>query len=354
MLSKRTFKSFQIKPFASRRRFIGNARQIGRLAGVLGTRYRFSGKPLVHRPRADTAKAGNLHHTASSVDCFFQGAHFAYPNSEPKVHIMSELKVQASPCDSERMVQINDIRKRFAVRLKNAASKNGIPEWGLGARLAAITGKTAKAASKWLNGESMPSRDSMLLISKALDVPIEWLAHGEGPPPFLKELSAPYMLETPEMPNTARPASNIIYTPEPQRIARSYPLISWVAAGSWAEAPDLYVPGDGFEFLESQENAGLHGYWLEVNGDSMVAPDGPCFYPGYRILVQPEGFDVISNKLYIAKLMDTGETTFKQYVRDAGIEYLKPFNPAFKTIVIDDNIRLIGRVIDAKPPRNLF
>lgn len=354
MLSKRPLKSFKIKTFALRRRLLGNARKVVGLAGVLGTRYRFSGKPLVHRTRADTAESGYLHHTASSVDCIFQGAHFAYLNSEPEVHIMSELKVHARPCDSERMVQMNDIRKRFAVRLKNAAAKKGIPEWGLGARLAAITGKTAKAASKWLNAESMPSRDSMMLISKELEVPIEWLAHGEGPPPFLKELSGPYMVETPTFPHKERRESNIIYTPEPQRITRSYPLISWVAAGSWAESPDLYVPGDGSEFLESQENAGIHGYWLEVNGDSMVAPEGPCFYPGYRILVQPEGFDVISSKLYIAKLMDTGETTFKQYVRDAGIEYLKPFNPAFRTIEINDNIRLIGRVIDAKPPRSLF
>lgn len=252
------------------------------------------------------------------------------------------------------MVQINDIRNAFITRLKNAAARKGYSEWGLGARLAAITGKSPKAASKWLNGESMPSRQAMQLIAADLEVPVEWLAHGEGTFPSLRELTAPYVLPPLKIEQSKGTQSNIVYTPEPQRIARSYPLISWVAAGSWAEAPDFYVPGDGFEFLESQENAGLHGYWLEVNGDSMVAPDGPCFYPGYRILVQPEGFDVISNKLYIAKLMDTGETTFKQYVRDAGIEYLKPFNPAFKTIVIDDNIRLIGRVIDAKPPRNLF
>ncbi len=267
---------------------------------------------------------------------------------------MSELKVHASPCDSERMVQINEMRNGFIIRLKNAAAARGYSEWGLGARLASVTGKTAKAASKWLNGESMPSRESMVEIANWLDIPIEWLAHGEGLPPFMRDISPPYVLTT-STPRTGDvQETNVAYTPEPQRIARSYPMISWVAAGSWAEAPDLYAPGEGSEFLESQENAGLHGYWLEVNGTSMVPPDGPGFHPGFRILVQPEGFDVISGKLYIAKLMETGETTFKQYVRDAGIEYLKPLNPAFKTIIIDDNIRLIGRVIDAKPPRSLF
>lgn len=250
------------------------------------------------------------------------------------------------------MVQIQDIRNAFVIRLKNAAANAGIPEWGLGARLASITGKTAKAASKWLNGESMPARDSMQQIADALGVPVEWLAHGKGFPAL--SVQPPMTLKTYAHRTGVTEKPNVSYTPEPHRITRSYPLISWVAAGSWAEAPDLYTPGDGSEFLESQENAGPHGYWLEVNGTSMVAPEGPSFHPGFRILVRPEGFDVISGKLYIAKLMDTGETTFKQYIRDAGIEYLKPFNPTFKTIVIDDNIRLIGRVIDAKPPRSMF
>lgn len=265
---------------------------------------------------------------------------------------MSELKVHASPCDSERMVHIQEIRNAFVLRLKNAASEAGIPEWGLGARLASITGKTAKAASKWLNGESMPARESMQQIADALEISVEWLAHGEGFPAL--NAKGPVTLKKYAERTDVAEQQNVRYTPEPHRITRSYPLISWVAAGSWAEAPDLYTPGDGSEFLESQENAGPHGYWLEVNGTSMVAPEGPSFHPGFRILVRPEGFDFISGKLYIAKLMDTGETTFKQYVRDAGIEYLKPFNPAFKTIVIDDNIRLIGRVIDAKPPRSMF
>ena len=69
---------------------------------------------------------------------------------------------------------------------------------------------------------------------------------------------------------------------------------------------------------------------------------------GMRILVQPEGFDLVSGKFYIAKLLDTGETTFKQYVRDAGLEFLQPLNNQFPTLQITDNVRIIGRVVDAK------
>lgn len=248
------------------------------------------------------------------------------------------------------MVHTSQLRDAFVIRLKQAAAGAEIPDWGLGARLAMITGKTAKAASKWLNGESMPSRASMRQIADALHVRVEWLQHGDGMP----FPTAPYQPRPTKSDAPNGEDANVYPTIEPTRRTRTYPLISWIAAGSWAESCDLYMPGDGEDFIESLENAGDHGYWLEVDGDSMIPLAGFAFNPGMRILVQPEGFDVISGKLYIAKLLLTGETTFKQYVRDGGTEYLRPLNPDYKTIVMDENIKLIGRVIDARPPRSLF
>ncbi|MEE4465707.1 helix-turn-helix domain-containing protein, partial [Azotobacter chroococcum] len=49
-----------------------------------------------------------------------------------------------------------------------------------GARLAEITKKTPKAASKWLNGEAMPGRANMLAIAEKLHVRAQWLQYGEG------------------------------------------------------------------------------------------------------------------------------------------------------------------------------
>ena len=149
--------------------------------------------------------------------------------------------------------------------------------------------------------------------------------------------------------------ANVAETRQPYRSAKEYPLISWVAAGAWAESCDNFHPGEAEEWLESNAGAGSHGYWLEVRGLSMVAPnEAVSFPPKMRILVNPDGFDLTSGKYYIAKLMDTGETTFKQYIRDAGIEYLQPLNPSFKTIEITSNVRIIGRVVDAKLPKALF
>jgi phage repressor protein C with HTH and peptisase S24 domain len=96
---------------------------------------------------------------------------------------MSELKVHARACDIEPMVQIEDIRAAFASRLKKSVAAKGIDQWGAGARLAEIAKVTPKAASKWLNGESIPGPAKMQAIASFLGVRIEWLQHasGEGP-----------------------------------------------------------------------------------------------------------------------------------------------------------------------------
>lgn len=143
--------------------------------------------------------------------------------------------------------------------------------------------------------------------------------------------------------------SNVAETAQPWRHARKYPLISWIAAGSKAESPDNFTAGSAEEHLESTENAGECGYWLDVRGQSMTSQTNPSFPEGTKILIKPEGFDLVSGKFYIARHRD-GEKTFKQYVYDAGYEYLLPLNPAFKPLEIDGDWEIIGRVIDAKIP----
>lgn len=264
---------------------------------------------------------------------------------------MTELKVHASPCDSELMVQPEEMRSAFVMRLKSAAADAGVPAWGLGARLSTITGKTPRAASKWLNGEAMPGRPAMQAIAAAFNVRVEWLQFGEGfpGPAHGIGMSPSRYLEDDSGPGEH---ANVKQALQPHREAREYPVISWVAAGSWCEACDIHQPGIADEWLASNENAGPCGYWLEISGDSMAPPTGFGFPSGMLILIQPEGFDLVSGKYYIAKMLDTEETTFKQYVRDAGIEYLRPLNQAYRTLEITDNVRIIGRVVDAKLPRS--
>ncbi|MCM8743599.1 helix-turn-helix domain-containing protein [Pseudomonas koreensis] len=139
---------------------------------------------------------------------------------------------------------------------------------------------------------------------------------------------------------------NVQMALQPTRAPKEYPLISWVIAGEWAESCDNFHPGDADMWIASTENAGEHGFWLDVRGDSMTCSGNPNFPEGSRILVLPEA-DLVSGKYYVVKL-ESGESTFKQYVEDAGVKYLRPLNPAYRTIQIDGPFKVIGRVIDTK------
>ena len=194
-------------------------------------------------------------------------------------------------------------------------------------QIARECGVSASAVTQWLSGESKSLKpESVYALAEATGFNAEWLAMGTGPERPLE--------------------SNVTPAFRPAKKAISYPVISWVAAGSRAESPQDYIAGANLWF-ESDQNAGEHGYWLEVKGNSMKSESNPSFMPGSYVLVQPEGFDLVSGKYYIAQHI-TGETTFKQYVYDAGKEYLAPLNPAFETIRLEDDWEITGRVVDVK------
>ncbi|WP_240964829.1 LexA family protein [Pseudomonas multiresinivorans] len=204
--------------------------------------------------------------------------------------------------------------------------------------LATRVGVSKGTVTFWLNGTNMIKGENLMAVARELQCSPEWLLSGKGQP------------GEPGSHSNVRPART------PYREAKGYPLISWIIAGEWAESCDNFQPGDAEEWFTSEANAGPKGYWLEVEGDSMIAPPGSgySFTPGTLILVRPEGFDLVSGKLYVAKMLDTDETTFKVYIRDFGASYLKPLNPAFRTLEINDNVQIIGRVVDARPPRSVF
>lgn len=170
-----------------------------------------------------------------------------------------------------------------------------------------------------------PTLADLDLIATALQVSVAQLTYGDS---------------------AASEHSNVAPMVQPHREAKDYPVISWVAAGERAESNVCYAVAD--EWLSSTENAGARGYWLRVRGNSMTSTTYPSFPEGTPILIRPEGFDLISGKFYIARHKASGETTFKQYVLDAGIGYLVPLNKDYQTVPLDGAWDIIGRAIDAK------
>lgn len=242
----------------------------------------------------------------------------------------------------------------FSDRLKQRMQAVGLNA----ADLAAKVGVSKGAVTHWTNGTNQANGARLIRLAEILECDPTWLATG-GQATLYKlgsgrtviaftEDEAPQdHIDIPAFIRRDPNDANVEPALQPTRKAKEYPLISWIAAGERAESPDNHYPGDGEEMLASTENAGAHGYWLKVRGKSMTSDTPPSFPEGTPILVRPEGFELVSGKFYIAKHKD-GETTFKQYVRDAGTAYLAPLNPAFKSVEMDDEWRIIGRVVDAK------
>lgn len=128
--------------------------------------------------------------------------------------------------------------------------------------------------------------------------------------------------------------SNVSLGPE---LKDTIPLISWVQAGNASEVIDLLQPGDAYERVHTTVPKKAHTYALRVQGDSM----SPEFPPGMILIVEPDMDPEIGD--YVIAKNDNEEATFKKLVKDGGVMYLKPLNPAYPVFPLD-GYQIIGVV----------
>lgn len=128
---------------------------------------------------------------------------------------------------------------------------------------------------------------------------------------------------------------------------KKFPVISFVQAGEWTEAVEPIQVSISDEWYETTERTSDQCFWLKVVGDSMVSPHGPSFPEGTLVLVDT-GKEHQNGSFIVAKLTDVNEATFKKLAVDAGTKFLKPLNPAYPTLQINGNCKIIGVVVDAK------
>lgn len=116
------------------------------------------------------------------------------------------------------------------------------------------------------------------------------------------------------------------------------PLISWVQAGLWNEAVDMFEPGYAEDWKPTMEKVGQNAFALRVEGDSME----PEFPAGAIIIVDP-AVEPQNGSYVIAKA--NGQATFKRLVYDAGRAYLKPLNRDYHTIELPEDGEIVGVVV---------
>lgn len=211
----------------------------------------------------------------------------------------------------------------LAERLNASRISAGLTQEAL-AKKAGVTrvaiSKAEQGLTKSFNG------DTLFKIAAALGCNPQWLQSGKG--------------------EEKAWSTNIKLTTQPD-IRYSYPMLNWVQAGHFSQCGDNYSMYDIDNWKESVKYAGERGFWLEVHGDSMSSPVGVSFPEGMSILVNPEA-EPYSGGYVIARKKSSDEVTFKKYIYDMGREFLKPLNPQYPVIEMNNDCEIIGVVVDAR------
>jgi len=195
----------------------------------------------------------------------------------------------------------------------------------------------------------------ILGLARALQCTPDWLESEAGPMEIQSAITAPMgsiaarggpsQITTPR----GEEQSNVSEMPRRAKV----PLISLIQAGELTDVEDLFHPGMATHWVEPRYTTPSEAsYALMVEGDSMESPvPGALTFPeGTIVIVDPNGA-AGPNSYVIAKDVLTQKATFKKLTTDGVRWFLKPLNPAYATVEIDDPaMRVIGKVVEHQPP----
>lgn len=230
-------------------------------------------------------------------------------------------------------------------------SSLGLTQEKVAARLGG--GVTQGAVSHYLNGKNPLNLQAAVVFSQALDIPIEAFS-----PRLAREQARIAGAQSVGYPTcgVAEPAATfgaiapVAEGLSPSIIRGWIPLISWVQAGAWSEAVDLYEPGYAEKVVPTSVRHSEFAFALRVEGDSMTLPEGVhgrSFLHGMVIYVDPRKC-ANPGDYVVARSLATGRVTFKKLHLDEGRPILVPLNPdRAEYPIIRDEFEIIGRVIDA-------
>lgn len=184
--------------------------------------------------------------------------------------------------------------------------------------LAKKIGITRSAICHYLAGRRIPSLSQFSKLAKVLESDPGWLQYGTEEKPSREKIS--------EFISSMHPL----------------PLLSWEEAPKFRGTHRIN-PTDIKEWVPNYFTQANSFAGLRIKGDAMTSPNGlsKSFHEGdiivvdYRIGANPGDFVLVHTP-------DTNEVTFKQYVVDGGVRYLKPLNPQYPTIPVTDKHNLIA------------
>lgn len=213
--------------------------------------------------------------------------------------------------------------KTIAERLKFARIEKGWTQSQLAVAADVSTGTIGNIES-----EARQANGSLPQIAEALGVRHKWLYQGIGPMKAALEETTTYLLDSsakasnPSLASKLRAGTAINLIEDIYPVEFSIPLLSWVRAGAFCEAPGSFTREDAQELLPRPLfRTGPNTFALTVVGDSMDVPDG--YREGEIVYVDPS-VEPTPGKDVLAK---TGnKMTLKRYKVDEDGPYLLQLN----------------------------
>lgn len=120
-------------------------------------------------------------------------------------------------------------------------------------------------------------------------------------------------------------------------IRAKVPLISWTAAGRWAEIEDPLQPGEGEDWVWTTASVGKNAFALRVVGDSME----PKIPDGSIVIIDPAR-PYQNGSIVLAKRTGDQEATLKQLWYDGPVPKLRPINARYTILDMPPDTRIIG------------
>lgn len=218
------------------------------------------------------------------------------------------------------MAYNNNVLNEWPDRIKSRMKALGMTQEALAKKM----GMTRGAITHYLSGRRIPPLRQFEKMAIILQTDAAWLQFGIAleidPETYTKRIKLVEDLPT-------------LYP---------IPIISWEQVDVIANI-NLLDREKVTEWVPRMYSEGLVSFALYVKGDSMTSPYGHMDSFREGTLVQFDNDIKPSHGKYvIAILPDAKEAIFREYVIEGGIKYLKPLNPQYPLVQIDDATKICG------------
>lgn len=208
-------------------------------------------------------------------------------------------------------------REAFRDRLVEAARSAGQYERGVKAELARYLTANGKKISeqgvkRWFDAAAIPREDTCRLLAKRLNVPYDWLRHGQGPVEVVEE----------EDGKTAHMYRLPVLTPD------QYP--------DWKDRTLTTTPG---EFVRIQDFLSDDAFAFTINDNSAL----PLAGKGMRVVVNPDDPE-LSDPVNAQKLIVIRDSNAFLVGRFSSTPYpiIEPVNRDFRPIQLSADYQIVG------------